>query len=84
MAANVLFFGILFQNCSNTERERKCSLSGEHRESGLRTEIEKGPGFLLEHQDMEQLSPETQNFKRGGGVQIAWVPPLRLWSAATT
>lgn len=35
----------------------------EHRGSGLRTEIEKKPRFSLEHQDAEQLSPETQNLR---------------------
>lgn len=41
---------------------------GEHRGSGLRTELEKMPRSPLEHQHTEQLpdlSPETQPFRRG-------------------
>lgn len=60
MIANVLFFGILFQNCSKDREKGGFGGHEEHRGSGPRTEIEKKLRFSLEQQDPEQLSRDSK------------------------
>lgn len=67
MRANGFFFGILFQSCSkDREKEGKNKKRQEEdRVSVLRTDTEKKQMFSPEHQDVEQLSPETKKLRWG-------------------
>lgn len=82
MTATILFFGIVFQNCS--KRRKKICYQRQHREIRLENGKMRSRGLSasLTPQHGAAGSPDSRGLRDGTRGPDAWVRPLRLWECS--